>query len=105
MSYVDGIVTMDVWRSSAQLLLLFGRSVIRYWAATKFFQARHDVCKYTLALCLSKQQLAPSQLILGPEIFPEAILGAKITESAAESEQLSCHVLITWVMVAFQVLL
>ena len=100
MSYVDGIVTMDVWRNSAQLLLLFGRSVIRYWAATKFCQARHDVCKYTLAVCISKKQLAPSQLILGPEIFPEAISGAKITESAAESKQLSCHVCITRVVVA-----
>ena len=45
MSYVDGIVTMDVWRNSAQLLLLFGRSVIRI-GCYQVLQAIHDVCKY-----------------------------------------------------------
>jgi len=65
-SYVDGIVTMDVWRSSAQLLLLFGRSVICHWAATKFFQARHDVYEMYTSSMHKQATTSPFPVNFGP---------------------------------------
>jgi len=58
-SYVDGIVTMDVWRNSARLLLLFGRSVIRIGLLPSSSGNTRCVQICTLALCIKQATTSP----------------------------------------------